>query len=430
MLLDATSARRGGFSRRPSFQWLKPPVQAGAFCLAILYGAIAASAQDFTGVQPVALDQPRIYAQLRRSPGSPALVAKSQGQSTSTIECYLDTGASSVVFSANTAKAMGLPYQRTAAGTPVKYEDIGVAGNETFGVSEPLYGSVATYPNGSDGNDAADYSNPIGPYRCELRASSSLLEVITGDLDVIGMPLIQHHVIVMDVRAVNNVTDKIKTSLVAPNSRLIPPVDERVPLKLVSFSNFTKIIPAAAQGPEISPNPIIGLDPLGVLATGPTPLAQFHGKSAKISMLLDTGSVSSMISRRVAAELGVTYSADESTLVGVPADQQFSLDIGGIGGQKTSRGFYLDCLQIPTDSKRPLRYFKAPVLVSDITVSNPQTKQSFTLDGVFGMNYLVASAAITGGLVPDIGNIQQGPYSFLYIDMEKGVLGLQNAKQK
>jgi hypothetical protein len=224
---------------------------------------------------------------------------------------------------------------------------------------------------------------------------------------------------------VNSFSDKIKTSLLPIGSRDIPAVNERIPLSIISFAGFTRVIPAAAQGPAIAPNLMIGADPFSPSAHGPTPIARFNKKAVTLTMLLDTGAVTSMISRNVAKQLGVTYSADDSTLVGVPADQQFSLAVGGIGGQKTSRGFYLDCLQLPTDQQKPLRFFKAPVLVSDISVTNPKTGQTFTLDGVFGMNYLVASAAITGGLIPDIGKMVQGPFSFVVIDPDRAVLGLK-----
>jgi hypothetical protein len=401
-------------------------VKTGCIAALIICSLTAvAGAQDFTGVQPAALDQPRIFVNLRRSLNAPALTAKVEGQSLAAIECFLDTGASSVVFSANTSKGLGLQYQRTAAGTPVKYEDVGVGGSESFGVSEPLYAATAPYSSDTDGTDAKDYSASVGPFRSELRTSASFVELVAGDLDVVGMPIIEHHVIVMDVRPVNSFSDKIKTSLVLPGSRAIPAVDEHVPLTPISFASFTEVIPAGAQGPAIAPNLMIGPDPFGDSAKGVAPIARFNKKAVSLTMLLDTGAVTSMISRDVAKQLGVTYSADGSTLVGVPADQQFSLDVGGIGGQKTSRGFYLDCLQLPTDQKKPLRYFKAPVLVSDISVTNPKTGKTYTLDGVFGMNYLVASVAITGGLIPDLGKMVQGPFSFVAIDPDRGTLGLK-----
>jgi hypothetical protein len=132
-----------------------------------------------------------------------------------------------------------------------------------------------------------------------------------------------------------------------------------------------------------------------------------------------------MISTRKAAELGVTYAADGSTLVGVPKDQQFSLAVGGIGGSKTSSGFYLDLLALPAKTGEPIVYAKAPLLVCDITIADPATKKPFTLDGVFGMNFLVASANLSGGLLPDIDKIVDGPFQAVVIDHARHTLGVK-----
>ena len=88
----------------------------------------------------------------------------------------------------------------------------------------------------------------------------------------------------------------------------------------------------------------------------------------------------------------------------------------------------MDELRVPTREGDDLVYLAAPVLVNDIVIENPRTHQKLALDGVFGMNFLVASAQITGGLVPDIGKIAQGPYDLIVIDHTKGVLGLQLRK--
>ena len=112
-------------------------------------------------------------------------------------------------------------------------------------------------------------------------------------------------------------------------------------------------------------------------------------------------------------------------LIGVPDNQQFSLSVGGIGGNKTAIGFFLDTLALPTREGQPLTYAKAPVLVNDISVTDPVTGEVFTLDGVFGMNFLVASAEVTGGLLPDIGKLTQGPFTTIVIDHSRATLGVK-----
>jgi hypothetical protein len=98
--------------------------------------------------------------------------------------------------------------------------------------------------------------------------------------------------------------------------------------------------------------------------------------------------------------------------------------MGGLGGAKQAHGIFFDTVELPTSDRTPLVYAKAPLLISDITAVDP-AGNSFTLDGVLGMNYLVASAEITGGLLPDIGKIVDGPWRVIVIDFKNGVLGLE-----
>jgi hypothetical protein len=133
----------------------------------------------------------------------------------------------------------------------------------------------------------------------------------------------------------------------------------------------------------------------------------------------------------LAGRLGVSYVAntrntDNPKLVGIPEKDQFALSIGGVGGTHKAAGFYLDTLTLPTHEGEAIVYRRAPVLISDITVKDPRTGQTITLDGVLGMNYFVATAAITGSsLLPDLGKLTQGPYKWVVIDLRTGQLGLE-----
>jgi len=80
---------------------------------------------------------------------------------------------------------------------------------------------------------------------------------------------------------------------------------------------------------------------------------------------------------------------------------------------------------VQTMERDVLVYKQAPVLVCDITVSDPKTGEKYTLDGVFGMNFLVASAKLTEGLLPDIGKLTEGPFDWVVFDEPNGVLGVQ-----
>src|SRR5882757_3587364 len=109
-----------------------------------------------------------------------------------------------------------------------------------------------------------------------------------------------------------------------------------------------------------------------------------------------------------------TYNSTNPYLVdssGTDLPNQFALQIGGTGGTINVAGFYMDSLTLQTQEGVPIRFLGAPVLVADITVQDPFTGDQLTLDGDFGMNYLVASVSIVQNSdgTADFGNIRNGP---------------------
>src|SRR3954469_15674000 len=101
----------------------------GLAVVAAAGGWVAAPRADvpavIEGVQPAALDQPRISIELRRKAGEKPLVADAAGEKTSEVEAFADTGASGLLLSKNTAEALGV---RMVPG--VVYADVGVAGSD------------------------------------------------------------------------------------------------------------------------------------------------------------------------------------------------------------------------------------------------------------------------------------------------------------
>ena len=92
--------------------------------------------------------------------------------------------------------------------------------------------------------------------------------------------------------------------------------------------------------------------------------------------------------------------------------------IGGIGGGMIVAGFNLDSLLVPTMEGDGFNYLHAPVLVSDITVKDPLTDDTLTLDGIFGMNFMVASANVS------VTEIRAGAFNWIVFDEPNGILGL------
>src|SRR5207248_1561286 len=125
--------------------------------------------------------------------------------------------------------------------------------------------------------------------------------------------------------------------------------------------------------------------------------------------------------------------------VELPASEQFTLPVGGVSGQSTLPGFYLDALLLRVmegnagndEDAAHLKFLHCPVLVNDITLSgidplDPNTTLNITLDGVLGMNYLVASADFSGDIL-SIGATTPGNFdwvTFDFADMNNALLGL------
>ena len=428
-------------STRQAARWLLLISLSAAWC-----GTTTTLALDIDGVQPAAMDQPRINLMLRR-PSSPRfLTANASGTLTSNIEAFLDTGASGVTLSLHTADLLGIQNEKAKtdapppAGEEARFDDVGVGGATPFAISEPLLMAVA--PSGIDpdnGSGAVDpnlYPQKYGPLRTEVgpltQSSDLLASLAIADLDVVGMPAMMNKVVVMDMTSVNKLSDKMGTALYDRRSselKQLPPSKLHVRLSYASFEKYTATTPADALPPTLAPSPFIGPGPFGAGSSPPLTLTH-HGKTVTGTWLLDTGAVASMISKKAAQQLGVTYAADASNsdhprLIGVPIDGQFTLHIAGIGGGKTAAGFYLDQLSLVTTEHEPLRYLHAPVLVADITIEDQKTHQQVTLDGVFGMNFLTASAKLDmSSLLGDFGNITKGAFRRVVLDQPAGLMGL------
>ena len=87
-------------------------------------------------------------------------------------------------------------------------------------------------------------------------------------------------------------------------------------------------------------------------------------------------------------------------------------------------GFHVDAVASAADALAICQTQTFDLLIADINIPTEGGK-SFTLDGVLGMNYFVASAEVSGGLMPDIGKIVDGPFRWIVIDLKQSELGLE-----
>ena len=105
---------------------------------------------------------------------------------------------------------------------------------------------------------------------------------------------------------------------------------------------------------------------------------------------------------------------------GVAVPNQYTLTIGGVGGSKTVAGLLLESMTLQTLEGEPIVFLNAPVAVLDIGADG------ILLDGVFGMNFLVASAFFDGF---NIGPFAIGAFDFVVYDDVNGTLGFRAETQ-
>jgi hypothetical protein len=341
--------------------------------------------------------------------------------------------------------------------------------------TSPIYAEV-----GPAGNDVS--TDPIDQLINELNA-----------IDVVGTPAMAGHVIVMNPSHVNDFFTVYNAILNDPNADLtalasadidihtnvcnpgtpfhpatadtnpgIPATTHHIKLSYASFNRFTSVSPSGVIGPTLNHNPFIGDDPVAVFDGHPNPNAPPGIKISRSVLLpgqttptlftsegnwlLDTGAASSMISIAQAANLHVYYQSppsstnDNPVLIddqGNPLPDQFTLAITGVGGTINVAGFYLDSLLLRTmegsaiDDNNPhnIRFLHAPVLVSNVSMQDPVSGKILTLDGIFGMNYLVASADLsvdpTG--LPTFNSFSTSYFNWFTFDEPNGILGLSFA---
>lgn len=417
------------------------------FLSAFLSRAPAALAIDIEGAQAVSIDQPRVYVALRWTPTGSPLTGYYESYPTFNIQAFLDTGASGILLSKSTSDFLGVT-KATSGGSLITYEDVGVGGSSLFHVSDSLYVAIAP-SNALDLDNSATqlsvYNQVTGPIRTQVSLTTSTVPGLQG-LDIVGMPTMAGKVVVMDPRPPENI-ELMNTFIYDPGTPYtgniaapgIPTTSHHVKLSYGDFDRFTSVTPSGAEGPALSHNPFIGPNPVASIDPGlpaddtPGITVAFGGASTEGSFLLDTGAQMSMISTSLAEQLNVRYVAGtEGTATpllelfnpldpgspGTQIEDQFMAPIGGIGGTAFVAGFYLDSFLVPTMEDEGFNYLNAPVLVFDITVKDPLTDDTLTLDGIFGMNFMVASADIS------VTEIRAGAFNWIVFDEPNGILGL------
>jgi len=334
-------------------------------------------------------DMPYIWAFFRRSPGGNPLPDPCD----SMLQMYFDTGASGISLSRETREELGISAEPNA-----NFVDVGVGGEEEFGVSENLYIALADYhPLDEVGPTENDFHEDLGPWRVML-----IKDYSESPIDIVGIPGMAGKSVVLKVEVVDFMGFIIPynvTQIMEPNDPGIPQADIEVK---VEFSNFLYLTHPNNQGPlpVSSYNPVIENIQIG-----------YQGNNSIGDWLLDTGAQLSMMSTTQAETIGLVDSN------GIPlVTPEFYQAIGGIGGDINVPVFLIETLSIPTINGFELIYGNPYVGVLDVGYIDKDTGEPVILDGIFGANFL--------GYSYDMElNIATGIYDNIVFDTQRAILG-------
>lgn len=342
------------------------------------------------GVYEAAIDLPRILFLLKRQADGPAL---GPGGRFEVNYAFLDTGGSGILLSRETANVLGVAVEPNA-----RFVDVGTGGDEYFDVSEPLYVGIADYEQKKPYE--ADAYKILGPGRVQVKREPAGL--LGQPVDVMGVPVVAGRIVVLNSGATNDLghfAAEIKDS----GDPSIPKVDFTVALRFENFlnPNNPKNIPPL---PSLSYNPVID-----------NIVINYRGRRSKGNWLFDTGGMVSFISTDQAKRIGLI---DEN---GRPlVERAFSVPAGGVGAMVEIPGFEIDELRLPTLSGHSLVFDKPRLGVRDIRYFDEDKGKFVTLDGVFGSNFLCATAKMEDLLSLNIG---ETVFEKIVLDMRQGLLG-------
>lgn len=408
---------------------------------------LPAGALEVDGVQPYALDQPKVPALLRPADGGQPLAAYSElmGRDLFAFECYLDTGSTRMILSRSDSQTLGVK----SAGRQV--EDWGISGTETFGVSRPYRLCV--------GDSSSDITNPdtfglCGGYVVQLRQRDTdvleamppnLTQSLTGGMqgmedmfsisvNVVGTPFLKDHVAVLDPRPVAGALKALSGLMGGSGGQdSAAMLDALLKMAQMGSGGSGRIrvdlrergesvedtrlnVPLSMREVEEKDLPVSAANAPFVDGV----VLRNGNRQTRASLLLDTGGAVTILSPDVAGKLGLDLENPELT---API-----MGIGG-GGGEVLKGFWIDGMRLPTREREGLSYRRVPVFVADLR----------ELDGTIGINMLTPSVyldmdmdKIARNPLSIFASMKTGPVPFrrIVVDLPGGRLGLEPGQAK
>ncbi|NCO36438.1 MAG: hypothetical protein GW893_21580 [Armatimonadetes bacterium] len=395
------------------------------------------------GVQPYALDQPRVPACLQPSEGEPPLSVHVEelGSRVFAIDAFLDTGSSRVTLSQNDSRALGVLL------TGEVVEDLGIGGKEAFEVAASCVLRAAS--SSANSMDVRQFmfavhcspqvrrrdpsmmqGMPFGlrdlfaGHMSDLdMGENNLDEMLRTSINIIGMPFIERHVVVLDPRpvvsALNALANESGGEGNDPLDQLLEEMETSGGQQLGRMK-VDLLTPAQSYPqPRISiPLKLVDMDPGNLPVTKahvpfiPGVSLQHGGARCQGDFLLDTGGGISLLSPSLARQLGLDLSR-------APLTAQVQGVGAGHGGLK---GFWIDALTITSQTGPSVTFTKAPMFVADIA----------GIAGSMGMNFFGPSVFMDLGQLDMsnptaiLGSLRPGPLPFrrIIIDTPRKRLGL------
>ena len=362
---------------------------------------ICAAAEDFVleGMFEAAVDLPRIMFLIKRDPnGEPIKVYDDFEDDYVFVEQYafLDTGASGVLFSRETA----LLYMELNLEEEAVYYDVGVGGAEDFNVSEPIYIGTLDYNSPQSLNPGAYKLHE--QWRIQVK-KTYVEDWFSSPIDIIGTPAMMGKVVVLNSASTNQLGSFI-ADIKEANDVTIPEVDFEVAIR------FEKFVWDSEDSNNIPPYPILAYNPMIDV------ILDYNNISVDGRFLLDTGAMVSMMNIDRGMELGLVDANGDPII-----EPNFVVQLGGVGSNVEVPGFIIDTLKVPTLNGFDLVYKNARVTVHDIGVYDFDNNEYLILDGIFGSNFLCATLDSN---IMDLNLELAGTvYDWVVIDMNQGKLG-------
>lgn len=336
------------------------------FCI-LLFLANSLNAEEdlfLEDIYEVALGRPTVSFMLYRDVNKPPLA---NDMDRKVFTALLDTGASASSLSTRTTYHLGIQ-----ADPKAYFFDVGVGGEESCSVSEPLWVSWAPVGSNPPTNGGALTSGKRIRFKIRPTALGSKGE------GVLGMPVMAGKVVMIETNQAPP-TGTLPTQIRTVDEANLPATSHVIILRMHNYSDLEdeRLIPPF---PSLAHNPVVDQVVL-----------QHQGQTSTATWLLDTGGAMSLISKAQAQRLGLL---DPN---GAPCTKPLlSLPIAGVGRLTQMPIFQVDRLVLPEASGRKIVYTNLCLGVLDIKHTDPKTRKLHVLDGVLGSNLFCPAKRLPG----------------------------------